>query len=379
MKYLLPTLLLALPMSAYAQAPQNLIPNPGFEQHNGIPTSTSQSERCELWLKPSSGTPDYYHSDATDPSISFPLRWAEKLVLKPHTGKAMLALFTGTSVYEYITIKLKEPLQKGQTYHCSFYYANGSGKPFGCRGAVLGMMFTTKLPNIKGITALDSQKPQIASGQPLFSSDWKKFSKTFQADKDYQYLTIGSFEYEKGNRSKYLFTDNCEFQSDSYTFFDDISVVIHHENDSVELLNQANPLIANQQLDAEQQEITTPKADYTQMINDRPVSVQKQISVKSKVIKIKVNDDKTIDGDIISLNFNGDFILEKYTLRKKPITIKVSLQPDRPNYLSLFAHNLGSVAPNTANLTFKADGKKYDIELNSGMGNCGAVEIKYEP
>ena len=81
-----------------------------------------------------------------------------------------------------------------------------------------------------------------------------------------------------------------------------------------------------------------------------------------------------IDGDIISLNLNGKWILQNYTLEKEHKEIRVKLQAGT-NYLVLHAHNLGIYSPNTAAVSL-FDGKKTQtIVLESTLNASGTIQI----
>lgn len=109
-------------------------------------------------------------------------------------------------------------------------------------------------------------------------------------------------------------------------------------------------------------------------VDGRTVSVTKKIAVKNTDVVIKVWDHQMIDGDIISLNLNGKWILQNYTLEKEHKEIRVKLQAGT-NYLVLHAHNLGIYSPNTAALSL-FDGKKTQtIVLESTLNASGTIQI----
>ncbi|MCS7072987.1 MAG: hypothetical protein NZ108_00820, partial [Bacteroidia bacterium] len=84
------------------------------------------------------------------------------------------------------------------------------------------------------------------------------------------------------------------------------------------------------------------------------------------------------DGDIISLFYNGELILERFTLQKKPKAIIINVPENgKPSYLIMKAHNLGRVPPNTARLTIH-DGKKiHEVRLTSSLQVFGGIEFRY--
>ncbi|MBI2270803.1 MAG: hypothetical protein HYU69_10680 [Bacteroidetes bacterium] len=114
-------------------------------------------------------------------------------------------------------------------------------------------------------------------------------------------------------------------------------------------------------------------------IAGREVKLMKKVSVRVPKVTIRVYDSGTVDGDIVSLNMNGKWILENYQIRKTPYIFTAELQ-EGTNILVLHAMNLGSIPPNTASILIDEGGKKqHMISLKSSLSTSGTVEIDYKP
>lgn len=109
----------------------------------------------------------------------------------------------------------------------------------------------------------------------------------------------------------------------------------------------------------------------------RKTERSKSIKVKSKNITIFIRDNADIDGDTISLSLNGNFILSNYGLGRKPLKIKVPLDYGT-NLLTAYAHNEGTVSPNTAECIIRSGWKKHPLILSSSMKRNEAIEIIFE-
>jgi hypothetical protein len=112
-------------------------------------------------------------------------------------------------------------------------------------------------------------------------------------------------------------------------------------------------------------------------LENRVVETKDQVTVISKTITIEVWDHNLIDGDIISLNLNGEWILESYTLQKEKKTITLNLSQGE-NTLILHAINLGTSPPNTASMNINDGTTIKTIVLNSDKGKSEAVKIIYQ-
>lgn len=121
--------------------------------------------------------------------------------------------------------------------------------------------------------------------------------------------------------------------------------------------------------------VTTPNMPST--YDGRPVDDQGTVYVSDRNVTFRAWDSGTIDGDIITLIVNGEVVLSSYTLdgpnNKKEV--KVKLDNNGYNYVLLFAHNEGSISPNTAALSLD-DGKTVqDLVLSADLLTNGAMSI----
>lgn len=108
----------------------------------------------------------------------------------------------------------------------------------------------------------------------------------------------------------------------------------------------------------------------------RKIAANHVLSVNGDEVIIQFWDNSQEDGDIISLNLNGEWILKNYILKKSKGEMILDLVKGE-NYLILHAENLGEVSPNTATLSVIEDGKlTKSIELSSDMGKSAAIKIE---
>ncbi len=113
-------------------------------------------------------------------------------------------------------------------------------------------------------------------------------------------------------------------------------------------------------------------------IKDRKVEKGKIIEVESRILSITVYDHKKDDGDIISLNYNGYWLLEKYRIDNDEHKIDVVLKSDgmNPDYVLLYAHNLGKYPPNTVALIINDGSTQQRVILNSDMHVCDVIYFR---
>jgi len=90
---------------------------------------------------------------------------------------------------------------------------------------------------------------------------------------------------------------------------------------------------------------------------------------------VRVWDSQKIDGDTISLYCNGVPLLKYRPLTAKQDTFWFKLN-EGENEMLLYAHNLGSIPPNTATIIIILGNKVLNAELNSDLGTCERLMIR---
>jgi len=134
-------------------------------------------------------------------------------------------------------------------------------------------------------------------------------------------------------------------------------------------------------------EINLPKKEEKTADNGDRLDLQETVNVRSRQITVYLYDHGKEDGDIISVKFDNEWVLEKHTLEnkknrlKRNKSIQLTLKPNKEYYLISKAWNLGKVPPNTLTLEIY-DGispKPQIATINSSIGTNGAIKIMYVP
>lgn len=108
------------------------------------------------------------------------------------------------------------------------------------------------------------------------------------------------------------------------------------------------------------------------------VLATRTIKVDSSVVIFNVYDHKIIDGDVVSLSFNGDWIVEKLKITEKPFKFTLKMNDTGKNFLLLHADDMGRNPPATIALSYIMNGKKELIILNSDTVKSEVIEIIVE-
>jgi hypothetical protein len=100
----------------------------------------------------------------------------------------------------------------------------------------------------------------------------------------------------------------------------------------------------------------------------------------SQQITLALWDDAVEDGDSVSININGKWLVKGFPVKKNPQFITVKLDQG-PNMITFVADNLGSIPPNTSVLEI-IDGKKrksFSIETSLDQNNLVKIFYEYKP
>lgn len=126
----------------------------------------------------------------------------------------------------------------------------------------------------------------------------------------------------------------------------------------------------------------TGKAIHTPAVSGferRAKNILKTIDIPSSTEDIRVDfyDNGEIDGDTISVFFNNQLVLSKKRLTDKPLSLHLTLDPERDdNEIVMYADNLGSIPPNTALMVATIDGKRYEVYITSTEKSSGTIRFR---
>lgn len=114
--------------------------------------------------------------------------------------------------------------------------------------------------------------------------------------------------------------------------------------------------------------------------NRREEFIANEILVESDSLRLTFYDNGIVDGDSISVFFNKEPVAIHQALTDRGIVFYVVLDPSKEySELSMFAENLGTIAPNTA-LMVLTDGKnRYEVFLSSSLTKNATIRIRRKP
>ncbi len=110
-------------------------------------------------------------------------------------------------------------------------------------------------------------------------------------------------------------------------------------------------------------------------VQKRKVADKKEFLTDSRYVVLEIWDNAQIDGDTVSLNFNGKWILKDYGLVRGKKQVFLKLQEGQSNELIFYAKNLGKISPNTTAITLIDRKDKKEFEINSNLDENGKITL----
>lgn len=113
---------------------------------------------------------------------------------------------------------------------------------------------------------------------------------------------------------------------------------------------------------------------------ERKNKEQSRIEVNVRSITLNVYDNAIIDGDTVSIFYNGKLLLGRQRLSEKPIVINLELDEKQTRHeVILVAENLGGIPPNTALIVVYAGNKRHELFSSASLEENAVLVFDYVP
>lgn len=210
----------------------------------------------------------------------------------------------------------------------------------------------------------------LINARKLLSSDdlpskWRRYGKFY-----YHHNKTVNGTMQSGNRNDIIVTYNYWKRNNTknyltYVCYPPLFKVIYPKS-----------LMKKKLINSTIKKITsTPKT----MLNRNVRIADQVIEVDSLVFELGIYDSKIKDGDVISFNFNQDWLLVEEKLSDKPVNLHIQLNENGKNFFILHSDDVGRNPPTTIGLRYRYGGKLKTVKLSSDLHESEMIEIKYVP
>ena len=119
--------------------------------------------------------------------------------------------------------------------------------------------------------------------------------------------------------------------------------------------------------------------DLTVLKQSRKSKIVETIETAADSIQLILFDNGEIDGDTVTVFYNGAIIISNLGLSATAFEMKVPVNKVNPeNSIELMANNLGSIPPNTAHMHIIAGKNKYELRVSSDFNENAKINIIYK-
>ena len=106
----------------------------------------------------------------------------------------------------------------------------------------------------------------------------------------------------------------------------------------------------------------------------RRKDIVKTITIEQPTFRLDFYDNGEIDGDSITVFYNGKIVLSHQRLSDKPVSLTLALDKNaKENIVTMYADNLGTIPPNTALMIVTDGSKRYEVRIESDLAKSGSV------
>ncbi|MDF1672750.1 MAG: hypothetical protein P1U41_04555 [Vicingaceae bacterium] len=259
--------------------------------------------------------------------------------------------------WESIQQTLVNPLMSNTVYHYSIDLAYN--KDF--FADVIAFDNPVNL-RVWGMTEMQ-QKELLWESGAVKNINWETYFFELKPNQRTPYLVLEAFYTSPQKYCGNVLLDNMKYYP--YGFPEIIA--------DVELPDTLVVKIDTQMVDIDLNEYNLPT-----QIDGREVHQEKELLFRGEKLTITVWDNRTYDGDVISLFLNEKTILKEFEISKNRFDVEVNVSENKEYYLTLYAHNLGRIPPNTVAMYITDGVSKKMITLTSNLKKCEAVKIKIE-
>ena len=140
----------------------------------------------------------------------------------------------------------------------------------------------------------------------------------------------------------------------------------------IDLLSTSNKKLTSQQTSFSSTQISSLPSFST-----RKRELAKSLIIQQDSIRVLLSDNGIVDGDSITLIYDGKIILTHHLLSAKAYEIKLPVSKDiQTHELIMYAENLGSIPPNTSLMIVYDGVKRHQVYIRASENSNAVVEFK---
>ena len=218
-----------VPLTAQDDDPDNLVPNPSFEEFEGTLRRDKQFDLTKEWTNATEVISELYATDVKSKYVSIPENMYGKEDPADGNNYAGIVAYSYRSKVSrsYLTVKLKSKMQQNNLYCIKYKASLAERSRYASNN--LGALITQKKVSQKGTNSITNSEAIVSDGNPVVSQTdgWWEFCTRYAAKGNEQYLTIGNFETDAKTNNETLEV-SAEYEKGpviaAYYYIDDVEI-----------------------------------------------------------------------------------------------------------------------------------------------------------
>ena len=150
-------------------------------------------------------------------------------------------------------------------------------------------------------------------------------------------------------------------------------------NGEIKLINTDRYKVIMKEINHEDDNSITT-ADPKNNVKDKPVKIAdekgKQFLITGRAVKFTIWDNGQVDGDKISIQLNGKYILQDYTITAVTKVMDITLSDNAVDTVRIIALNEGTLPPNTAAIKIETAVEQYSVLTQAKINEVRTIYLR---
>lgn len=262
-----------------------------------------------------------------------------------------------------LTVKLNKPLNPKKAYEIGFWIIGKQLKDqeYSYPIAIFPSNSEKKVnQNIFDLVESDQVLPSLTVNSPPSFSYRGHFTFTVRPDKKYQFVTVALKHNEQ--------------EPSPINLREDVTITGAYVKPLPKNLEHTDSLVRSKPQNTPLQEEEVPAVLAKRQLLDS----KKSYTISESSVRLGLYDHRNIDSDVVTIYLNDKMVVNSLPLKRKKKFYDIELRPGK-NTITLYAENLGEVAPNTAAILIKGSTEEFMAVLESDLGQSQFFTLVYEP
>jgi hypothetical protein len=121
-----------------------------------------------------------------------------------------------------------------------------------------------------------------------------------------------------------------------------------------------------------------PKAALLTLKQQRRADLVQEIVTAERELRVRVFDNGLADGDTVSILHNQTIVADHLRVPVQAYVFTIKIDGTEVHEITLIAHNVGSIPPNTATVIIEAGEERYRLTASTDLERNAVIRVHYK-